>query len=93
MRSTLEGFQLICAKMEAWRNRGIEGELRYLYLGEMVMTRARWARLENHKKLPTKSGVLKCDIAFYLLQQNWISAPGLRASFTHPGMPSSSRVT
>jgi hypothetical protein len=45
MRSTLEGFQLICAKMEAWRNRRIEGELRYLYLGKMVMTRARRARL------------------------------------------------
>jgi hypothetical protein len=40
MRSTLEGFPI--DKMKAWRNRRIEGELRYLYLGEMVMTRARW---------------------------------------------------
>jgi hypothetical protein len=44
MRSTLEGFQLTCAKMEASRNRRIEGDLRYLYLGEMVMTRARRAK-------------------------------------------------
>ena len=26
-------------------------------------------------------------------QQNWIFAPGLRASYNHPAMPSSSRVT
>jgi hypothetical protein len=45
MRSILEGFQLTCAKMEAWRLRRIEGEIRYLYLGEMVTTRARRARL------------------------------------------------
>ena len=49
--------------------------------------------LKNYKKLPTNSGVVECDGAFCLLLQNWISAPGLRASFTHPGMPSSSRVT
>jgi hypothetical protein len=37
--------------MEAWRNQRIEGELGHLYLGEMVMTRARRATLHVVDKL------------------------------------------
>jgi hypothetical protein len=47
---------------------------------------------KNYKK-PPKQWVVECDIAFCLLLRNLTSAPGLRASFTHPGMPSNSRVT
>jgi hypothetical protein len=32
--------------MEAWRNRRIEGALRHLYLGRMVMSRASRATLD-----------------------------------------------